>query len=132
MATEFGVSADVLAGECDRLLAFGRHFPHPSGGAAWLDDRGRPDLTRPVFTWITARMTHVYCLGHLLGRSGDAELAGRGLSGLRDRLRDERAGGWFTSIDEDGETPDEKACYTHAFVVLAASSASVIGLPGAD
>ena len=88
MTTGLGVSADVLAAECDRLLEFGRHFAHPRGGAAWLDEEGRPDLTRPVFTWITARMTHVYCLGHLLGRSGDAELAGQGLSGLLGRLRD--------------------------------------------
>ena len=56
----------------------------------------------------------------------------QGLSGLHGRLRDRRAGGWFTSVDADGETPDEKACYTHAFVVLAASSARVAELPGAD
>jgi sulfoquinovose isomerase len=132
MTTGLGVSADVLAAECDRLLEFGRHCVHPRGGAAWLDERGRPDLSRPVFTWITARMTHVYCLGHLLGRSGDAELAAEGLSGLLGRLRDEQSGGWFTSIDDNGDTPDEKAGYTHAFVVLAASSARVVALTGAD
>ena len=122
---------DVLAAECDRLLDFGRAFPHPEGGAAWLDDDGRPDLGRPVFTWITARMTHVYCLGHLLGRPGDADLAAEGLSGLQGRLRDAEHGGWLTSIDDAGASPDEKACYTHAFVVLAASSARVAELPGA-
>jgi mannose/cellobiose epimerase-like protein (N-acyl-D-glucosamine 2-epimerase family) len=132
MMSDAGVPADALAAECARLLGFGRHFPHPLGGSAWLDDRGRPDLSRPVFTWITARMAHVYCLGHLLGRSGDVELAAQALSGLQGRLRDEQAGGWFTSIDENGETPDEKACYTHAFVVLAASSARTAGMIGAD
>ena len=132
MASDAGVPATVLAAECDRLLEFGRHFPHPLGGAAWLDERGRPDLSRPVFTWITARMAHVYCLGHLLGRSGDAELATQALSALRGRLRDGKAGGWFTSLNDAGETPDEKACYTHAFVVLAASSARVAALSGAD
>ena len=96
MTGDLGVPADVLAAECDRLLDFGRRFPHPDGGAAWLDADGRPDLTRPVFTWVTARMTHVYCLGHLLGRAGDADLAAAGLSGLRGRLRDEKSGGWFT------------------------------------
>ena len=132
MVSDAGVPASVLAAECDRLLAFGRHFAHPRGGAAWLDEWGRPDLTRPVFTWVTARMTHVYCLGKLLGRSADAELAAQGLSGLLGRLRDEESGGWFTSVDDDGETPDEKACYTHAFVVLAAASARTAALPGAD
>jgi sulfoquinovose isomerase len=126
------VSAEVLAAECDRLLDFGRHFPHPAGGAAWLDDRGEPDLTRPVFTWITARMSHVYCLGHLLGRAGDGDLAAQGLNGLLGRLRDTESGGWFTSIEADGRMPDEKACYTHAFVVLAAASARLAALPGAD
>jgi mannose/cellobiose epimerase-like protein (N-acyl-D-glucosamine 2-epimerase family) len=56
-----------LTPETHRLLDFGRRFPHPAGGATWLDGRGEPDLHRPVFTWITARMTHVYALGHLLG-----------------------------------------------------------------
>ena len=130
--TDQGVPAAVLGAECDRLLDFGREFPHPRGGAAWLAADGRPDLSRPVFTWITARMTHVYCLGHLLGRPGDEALAIAGLSGLDGRLHDDRAGGWFTSVDDDGRTPDEKACYTHAFVVLAAASARIADLPGAD
>ena len=126
------VPNDVLAAETDRLLDFGRAFPHPEGGAAWLDALGQPDLSRPVFTWITARMTHVYCLGHRLGRPGDGELAAQGLSGLVGRLRDRDAGGWLTSLDAAGQSPDEKACYTHAFVVLAASSARMTELPGAD
>jgi sulfoquinovose isomerase len=126
------MAPEKLAAECDRLLDFGRAFPHPQGGAAWLDEDGRPDLGRPVFTWITARMTHVYCLGHLLGRPGDADLAARGLNGLQGRLRDVENGGWLTSVDAAGAVADEKTCYTHAFVVLAASSARVAGLPGAD
>ena len=122
----------MLEAECHRLLDFGRHFPHPLGGAAWLDATGQPDLSRPVYTYITARMLHVYALGHLLGRSGDADLAAQALAGLAGRLRDEASGGWFSSVDDVGESPDEKACYTHAFVVLGASSAAVAGLPGAS
>jgi sulfoquinovose isomerase len=128
---DLGIPASALATERDRLLNFGRHFPHAQGGAAWLDTTGQPDLTRPVYTWITARMVHVYVLGHLLGRSGDADLAAQALSGLSGRLRDSASGGWLTSVDAAGESSDEKACYTHAFVVLAASSGSVAGLVGA-
>ena len=128
---DLGIPTSALAAECDRLLNFGRHFPHPLGGAAWLDATGQPDMTRPVYTWITARMAHVYVLGHLLGRSGDADLATQALEGLTGRLRDSGSGGWLTSIDAAGESPDEKACYTHAFVVLAASSGAVAGLAGA-
>jgi mannose/cellobiose epimerase-like protein (N-acyl-D-glucosamine 2-epimerase family) len=76
-------------------------------------------------------MVHVYVLGHLLGRPGDRLLAEQAFEGLTGRLRDRRAGGWFTSVDADGASPDEKACYTHAFVVLAASSAAVAGISGA-
>ena len=125
-----GIPELVLIQECDRLLDFGRRFPHPLGGAAWLDDAGAPDPGRAVFTFITARMTHVYALGHLLGREGDRDLAVAGLAGLTGRLRDSTYGGWLSAIEPDGSIPDEKACYTHAFVVLAASSAAVAGLQG--
>jgi sulfoquinovose isomerase len=126
-----GIPASALESECERLLDFGRRFPHPLGGAGWLDVTGQPDMSRPVFTWITARMVHVYSLGHLMGRAGDADLAKQALAGLTVRLLDGRNGGWFTSVDAAGQSPDEKACYTHAFVVLAGSSATVAGLTGA-
>jgi sulfoquinovose isomerase len=128
-SADLGIRTSALAAECERLLDFGRLFPHPLGGAAWLDTRGQPDLSRPVYTWITARMLHVYTLGHLLGRAGDADLAAQALAGLNGRLRDGRNDGWLTSVDAADESPDEKACYTHAFVVLAASSGTVAGLP---
>jgi sulfoquinovose isomerase len=131
MTAATGVPVEALEAECHRLLDFGRHFPHPLGGAAWLDATGRPDMSRPVYTWITARMVHVYALGHLLGRAGDRDLAGQALAGLAGRLADRSSGGWVTCVDAAGEIPDEKACYTHAFVVLAASSAAVVGLAGA-
>jgi sulfoquinovose isomerase len=128
-----GIPSATLATECDRLLDFGRHFPHPLGGAAWLDAQGQPDLSRPAYTYITARMLHVYAVGHLLGRpgDGDADLAAQALGGLTGRLRDGANGGWLTSIDAAGNSPDEKACYSHAFVVLAASSGAVADVPGA-
>ncbi|HET9778602.1 MAG TPA: hypothetical protein VFP81_04890, partial [Propionibacteriaceae bacterium] len=62
MTSEAGIPTAGLEAECQRLLNFGRHFPHPLGGAAWLDAAGQPDMSRPVYTWITARMVHVYVL----------------------------------------------------------------------
>ena len=59
-----------LESESQRLLAFGRKFPAPGGGAYWLDDDGVPDVSRPVYTWITARMAHVHALAHLRGTPG--------------------------------------------------------------
>jgi sulfoquinovose isomerase len=123
------ISPRWLAQECHRLLDFGTRFPHRDGGAAWLDERGNPDLTRPVLTWVTARMAHTYGLGHLVGRPDGAALAAIALAGLTDRLRDRRYGGWVTA-DASGAVPDEKTGYTHAFVVLAGSTATIAGLPG--
>ena len=120
-----------LDDEFRRLLDFGRGLEYPGGGAAWLGDSGEPWLDRGVQTWITCRSVHVYSLGTLAGVPGCRPIASAALTGLTGQLRDPDNGGWFTAIDADGSTPDEKAAYTHAFVILAASSATVAGLPGA-
>ncbi|MEO5652312.1 MAG: AGE family epimerase/isomerase [Marmoricola sp.] len=119
-----------LEEEGDRLLDFGTVARHPAGGFAWLDDQGEPELERPVELWITARMTHVYALGHLLGRPGCAELADHGVAALRGRFRDPGHGGWFARVDENGPTTTDKTAYEHAFVVLAGASATAAGRPG--
>lgn len=116
--------------EAQELLDFGRRFPHPLGGAAWLDDDGSPDLELPVYAYATARMAHVYCAGHLLGDRDAGVLADVALAGLSGRLRDDEHGGWFTYVDRDGRSPDEKSCYAHAFVVLGAASGVVAGRIG--
>lgn len=121
-----------LDAERDRLLDFGTRCVHPAGGAAWLLEDGRPDLTRPRATWITARMVHVYSIGALQGRDSDAAIASGVLAGLLGDLRDERRGGWFDEIAADGTRPEGKSCYQHAFVALAACSAVTAGLPGGE
>jgi mannose/cellobiose epimerase-like protein (N-acyl-D-glucosamine 2-epimerase family) len=121
-----------LEAEGDRLLAFGRASRHPEGGFAWLDESGAPDLARPVELWVSSRMTHVYALGHLLGRAGCGPLVDHGLDALRDRFRDPVHGGWYARVGPDGPTVTDKTAYEHAFVVLAAASATAAGRPGAD
>ena len=66
-------------------------------------------------------MAHVYALGGGLGRPADARLADEALRGLSGRLHDDQHGGWFAAVDPNGSIDDDKACYTHAFVVLAAA-----------
>lgn len=113
-------------------LRFGAGFPHPEGGAWYLDDEGRPDPGAPVQTWITARMLHVYSLGHLCGMPGCLPLARRALAGLTGPLRDGVHGGWYAAVGPGtGERDGSKVGYAHAFVVFAASSATVAGVPGA-
>lgn len=131
MSTNLTPDAAWLAGECDRLLDFGRAAA-VDGGFAYLDDDGRPQADWPVELWITCRMTHVYSLGHLLGRDGDGALADHGVAALRGVLRDAEKGGWWAQLDTDGPVTTAKTAYEHAFVVLAASSATAAGRPGAE
>ncbi len=118
--------------ECRRLLEFGRALPHPDGGAAWLDERGRPDLTQGVHTWITARTVHVYAVGALLGFPGADAIADAALAGLAGVLHDDDNGGWFTHVMDGRPTANRKSCYDHVFVVLAGASGTIAGRPGAD
>jgi mannose/cellobiose epimerase-like protein (N-acyl-D-glucosamine 2-epimerase family) len=109
-----------------RLLGFAAHAAHPAGGFAWLDDAGRPVLDRPVETWITCRMTHVFALASLQG-SDTGEQVAHGVSALTGPLRDPEHGGWYATT-----TLSEKRAYEHAFVVLAAASAVAAGAEGAE
>lgn len=120
-----------LEAETDRLWQFGLASRVATGGFARLDDVGRP-LPGPAELWITCRMTHVYALAHLAGRPGASALVDHGLAALTGPFHDDEHGGWFAEVDADG-TPrvTTKAAYPHAFVVLAAASATVAGRPGA-
>ena len=123
-----------LDGEADRLLTFAEAAGSGAApGFAWLDDDGRPDPGQPPQLWITARMTHVFALAHLRGRPGAGPLVDRGLAALTGPFRDAEHGGWYSSLTTDG-APDatDKSAYDHAFVVLAAASATAAGRPGAE
>ncbi len=129
------VDTSSLLREVDRLVGFARAARHPLG-FGWLDERG--ELTeRPVELWITCRMTHVFALeamrlgGHADTRGAVAGLAGHGVAALRGPLRDAEHGGWFAAVDATGPVDTAKQAYGHAFVVLAAASATAAGTPGA-
>ncbi|WP_150241661.1 AGE family epimerase/isomerase [Nocardiopsis quinghaiensis] len=111
-----------------------------SDGFGWLDADGRVE-DRPVAAWITARMTHVFSLAHLRGAADAGRLADHGVAALaKGPLHDADAGGWFDQVpavsgpDASRERSHElprKSAYEHAFVVLAASTATAAGRPGA-
>jgi len=118
--------AQRVAGEGRRLVAFARGSRHRDG-FGWLDEDGRIDPDRPVETYITARMTYVFCLAHLLGDDDVVELIDHGLASMSTVLHDEQFGGWFHSTRRE----DRKEAYDHAFVVLAAATAVTAGRSGA-
>lgn len=110
------------------LLAFGRRTADPGGGARWLDVDGTPLAGKPLTLLISARMTHVYAIGSLLGVPGAGTIARRALAGLTGPLRDTIHGGWHSACEPDGSPAPGKSCYDHAFVMLAASTAVQAGL----
>ena len=102
------------------------------GGFAWLDGTGRPDRSKPLELWIGCRMTHVFSLAALRDVAGADELVDHGLASLWGTLRDERHGGWWSAVRDGVPVSRTKEAYGHAFVVLAASSATAAGRPGAQ
>lgn len=128
-------SPSELVAEGGRLLDFARGSRLPGVGFGWLDEKGRPDPSQPLQTWITARMTYVFSLGQLAGYPGAGELADHGVAALDGPLRDAEYGGWLPAVptfDAPGtDLPQEKRAYDHAFVVLAAAAAVLAGRDGA-
>jgi sulfoquinovose isomerase len=106
----------------------------PGGGFIDLDTTGKPihpdNPVRPIHG--TARMVHCFAIASLLGRPGADEMVDHGMRYIWEQHRDEKFGGYLWSLDKDGPRDDTKQGYGHAFVLLAASSAKVIGHPLAD
>lgn len=124
-----------LADQANSLFDFFQHrIVNPAGGFFDLDGLGRPiDIGNPVRQiHNTTRMVHCFSIGTLLGRPGCDAIIDHGMNYLWNSHRDTRHGGYVWSLDNDGPKDDTKQAYGHAFVLLAASSAKVVGHPLAD
>ncbi len=111
---------------------------NPSGGFFTLDDAGKPLAPRHGQAGVerqvhdTTRMVHCFAIAHMLGIPGADRFVDHGMAFLWERLRDARHGGYFWGVDDARPTNPTKQAYGHAFVLLAASSAKVVGHPDAD
>ena len=107
---------------------------HAGGGFIDLDPYGKPinpeNPVRPIHG--TARMVHCFAVASLLGRPGADDIVDHGMRYIWEQHRDQQYGGYVWSLDNDGPRDDTKQGYGHAFVLLAASSAKVVGHPLAD
>ncbi|MEZ0169620.1 AGE family epimerase/isomerase [Microvirga sp. TS319] len=124
-----------LMEQADTLFELFQHGSiNPAGGFFNLDDAGRPlDLTdsiRQIHS--TTRLVHCFSIGVLLGRPGCDAIVDHGMDYLWKSHRDARHGGYVWSLDDNGPQDDTKQAYGHAFVLLAAASAKVVGHPLAD
>jgi mannose/cellobiose epimerase-like protein (N-acyl-D-glucosamine 2-epimerase family) len=124
-----------LADQRRGLRAFARGAVHPAGGFGRLDDDGRLVPGSGPELWITARMTHVAGLAVLEGDHAYRDVLDHGVAALLPGgvLHDDEYDGWLAAADTDG-TPalTDKQAYGHAFVVLAAATASAARHPEAD
>ena len=127
-----------LAYETHALLHYARSAQVPTG-FGWIGQDGEVDPAHPVELWITGRMTFAFSLGALMGIPGCRRYADHGVRALNGPLRDSVNGGWYSAI---GPEPDaegrglpvdrdaRKECYQHAFVLLAAATATAADRPG--
>ncbi|AXQ46959.1 AGE family epimerase/isomerase [Pseudomonas vlassakiae] len=123
------VHAAWLMAEGQRLLAFAKASKLPDGFGN-LDASGNLAPGAAAETMNTARMTHCFALAHIQGVPGCLAYAEHGVAALRGVLRDASYDGWFAH--PEGLYDSGKAAYLHAFVALAASSAKVAGIAGAQ
>ncbi|MFC3164529.1 AGE family epimerase/isomerase [Ciceribacter thiooxidans] len=107
---------------------------NPKGGFFDLKRDGTPlvadNPVRGIHT--AARMVHCFAIGDLLGRPGSADVVDHGMQFLWNRHRDQKNGGYFWQVDDNGPVDASKQGYGHAFVLLAASSAKIVGHPLAE
>jgi sulfoquinovose isomerase len=128
-----------LLSQAENLFAFyERRILNPLGGFYEFDDEGRPtpagfgaggNPSRYLF--YTARIVHAFSIAHLMGRPGADVIVDHGMDFLWKRHRDSQHGGYFWGIGYDAPSDPTKQAYGHAFVLLAASSASSAGHPDA-
>lgn len=125
-----------LRDQAEALFAFyGNRSVNPSGGFYDLDVAGKPikpiNQVRGIHG--TARMVHSFAIASLLGRPGSDPIVDHGMTYLWNVHRDAQRGGYFWAVDDNGAADNgRKQGYGHAFVLLAASSAKLVGHPLAD
>jgi mannose/cellobiose epimerase-like protein (N-acyl-D-glucosamine 2-epimerase family) len=77
-------------------------------------------------------MAYCFTIAYLLGRPGSDLVIDHAMEFLWNGHRDSSNGGYFWGVGYDGPADLTKKAYGHAFVLLAAASAKLIGHPDAD
>jgi sulfoquinovose isomerase len=123
---------DWLKARANALFDLFQHNAvNPKGGFFDLDAGGKPmGDVRQIHA--TARMVHCFAIATKLGRPGADTIVDHGMRFLWEGHRDQIHGGYCWSLDDDGFKDDSKQAYGHAFVLLAAADAKMIGHPLAD
>jgi sulfoquinovose isomerase len=125
--------------EAKRLIAVFQHNAfNPAGGFFTLGETGQPLPPKTGQAGVerqlhdTTRIVHCFSVAQLLGTPGADRMIDHGMEFIWQRHRDTKDGGYFWSVDDKTAINPTKQAYGHAFVLLAASSAKVVGHPEAD
>lgn len=123
---------DWLKAQSQSLLTFFDASLQDKPGFATLDHQGRPlpDTVQELHT--TTRLVHAYALGMRQGHKGADRLVDQGIAYLQNAHKDQKHGGFLWAIDGDDIADSRKLAYGHVFVLLAASSAKLVGHADAD
>lgn len=120
---------DWLTARANALFDLFQHNAvNPRGGFHDLDAAGKPAGTvRHLHQ--TSRMVHCFAIAAKLGRPGAETIVDHGMRYLWEGHRDRKHGGYCWSLDDDDYKDDSKQAYGHAFVLLAAADATMLGHP---
>ncbi|MGZ3216679.1 AGE family epimerase/isomerase [Paracoccus sp. T5] len=121
-----------LAADARRALDFFDASPRRGGGFHVLDLDGGPLPGQVQELHTTTRLVHSYALGQMAGRPDAAGIIDQGMAYLWSHHRDRDHGGFVWSVEGDRVDDGTKLAYGHVFVLLAASSARMVGHPDAD
>lgn len=124
------MESEWLEAQRRNLIEFGKlGFDPQQQGFGRLQADGSVLLSSGIETWANCRAVYCFTLDVLAGEQSSGEWAEKGARALLGRLWDDECGGWFTGVDPAGHPHNDgrKEAYTHAFVLLAASSLSAIG-----
>lgn len=124
---------EFLLKEAHSLLNFAYGAVVDSGGFGYLTSEGRVDLSKPMDCYMQARKIQVFGLSHQMDLADCKELVAHGVESLRNIFRDKKNGGFYSSVEIQGNpVGDRKLAYDHMFVLLGATTAIDLGIEGAQ
>lgn len=118
-----------LRADAERQVRFFALSLRGDGGFDALDHDAQPLLRQGQELHTTTRLVHSFALASAAGFGGTEEIVDAGMRYLWSVHRDPMHGGYLWAVDENGVHDGTKLAYGHVFVLLAASSAALIGHP---
>lgn len=131
LRSKYGES--FLKNHAKSLLDFGINAKTPMGGFGYLDSHGHIDSSKNRETYQQARFTQVFGLAHLMKFGDYSPYVEIGIHSINNLMRDKVSGGYFNAINWSGQSAtNEKLCYDHVFVLLAAVMGIACGIQEAN